>query len=297
VLHGRHGFTLIGLEMLLLLAFQAIYGYVYQQLAVIIAAFMAGVALGAGWRLDRAGRGPAPQGVQCHPGVAASRRCSCSTATVRGVRSRHPSAVPGAGTRLRECWRLRVSGASRIFCARNPGTLYALDLAGSCLGAVLFSVYLIPVFGFLKRRCWRPMVSLGRRRCGSFGGRKTSAVKRKMSVSASCSNFGQAGFVTGLLQEGGAVPLFFDGPGGAADLRLAPLHDEAMLSDADLLDVEDPAERRKDRDFVLEAPSSPAETGGSGCPARRRTRHVANVMQRGLKGARSRCSRAVGRAP
>ena len=41
--------------------------------------------------------------------------------------------------------------ASRIFRSgqgRNLGTLYALDLAGSCAGAILFSVYLIPVFGF-----------------------------------------------------------------------------------------------------------------------------------------------------
>jgi predicted membrane-bound spermidine synthase len=44
--------------------------------------------------------------------------------------------------------------ASRIYFAdapearRNPGTLYALDLAGSCLGAVVFSAWLIPLFGF-----------------------------------------------------------------------------------------------------------------------------------------------------
>jgi len=50
--------------------------------------------------------------------------------------------------------------ASRIVCARNPGALYALDLAGSCLGAVLFSVYLIPVFGFLKTAVLASMVSL-----------------------------------------------------------------------------------------------------------------------------------------
>ena len=46
--------------------------------------------------------------------------------------------------------------ASRIFFAagkgRNPGAPYALDLAGSCAGAVLFSVYFIPVFGFLEHR-------------------------------------------------------------------------------------------------------------------------------------------------
>jgi predicted membrane-bound spermidine synthase len=54
--------------------------------------------------------------------------------------------------------------ASRIFFSsgrgRNLGTLYALDLAGSCLGAVLFSVYLIPVFGFLKTAVLAAMVGL-----------------------------------------------------------------------------------------------------------------------------------------
>jgi len=54
--------------------------------------------------------------------------------------------------------------ASHIFFStsrsRSPGTLYALDLAGSCLGAVLFSVYLIPVFGFLRTAVLAAIVSL-----------------------------------------------------------------------------------------------------------------------------------------
>ena len=53
------GFTLIGLEMLLLLAFQAIYGYVYHQLAIVIAAFMVGMALGSWWGLLQAPTGAA----------------------------------------------------------------------------------------------------------------------------------------------------------------------------------------------------------------------------------------------
>jgi len=45
--------------------------------------------------------------------------------------------------------------ASKIFFADSrrhggsPGTLYAVDLAGACLGAILLSAYLVPVFGFL----------------------------------------------------------------------------------------------------------------------------------------------------
>ena len=41
------GFTLMALEVLLLLGFQAIYGYVYQQLALLVAAVMMGMALGS----------------------------------------------------------------------------------------------------------------------------------------------------------------------------------------------------------------------------------------------------------
>jgi spermidine synthase len=41
------GFTLLGLEVLLLLGFQALYGYVYQQLSILVAVFMVGMAAGA----------------------------------------------------------------------------------------------------------------------------------------------------------------------------------------------------------------------------------------------------------
>jgi predicted membrane-bound spermidine synthase len=59
--------------------------------------------------------------------------------------------------------------ASRIFfgesdanksASHRPGTLYALDLAGSCVGAVLFSVWFVPVFGFLKTAMLSALVSL-----------------------------------------------------------------------------------------------------------------------------------------
>jgi len=41
------GFTLLGLEVLLLLGFQALYGYVYKQLSILVAVFMVGMAVGA----------------------------------------------------------------------------------------------------------------------------------------------------------------------------------------------------------------------------------------------------------
>jgi uncharacterized protein YneF (UPF0154 family) len=59
------GFTLLGLEVLLLLGFQALYGYVYQQLAILVALFMVGMAGGAwlalkGSRPSRGGSRTAP---------------------------------------------------------------------------------------------------------------------------------------------------------------------------------------------------------------------------------------------
>ncbi len=154
------GFTLIGLEMLLLLAFQAIYGYVYQQLAVIIAAFMAGMALGS-WLALRA---PAKRGIRTLVFLQAGAAIAPlllyavfeAVAQATGGQLLFPALALGCG--MLGGYEFPV--ASRIFCARNPGTLYALDLAGSCLGAVLFSVYLIPVFGFLRTAVLAAMVSL-----------------------------------------------------------------------------------------------------------------------------------------
>jgi spermidine synthase len=54
------GFTELGLEILLLLGFQALYGYVYHELTILVALFMVGMALGGWWALRSApsqGRG------------------------------------------------------------------------------------------------------------------------------------------------------------------------------------------------------------------------------------------------
>jgi spermidine synthase len=149
------GFTLIGLEMLLLLAFQAIYGYVYQQLAVIIAAFMAGMALGSWLALRaRALRGMRTL-VLLQLGAAIAPLLLCAV-----LEAVTPVLFPVLALLCGMLGGYEFPVASRIFSGRSTGTLYALDLAGSCLGAALFSVYLIPVFGFLKTAVLAAMVSL-----------------------------------------------------------------------------------------------------------------------------------------
>lgn len=162
------GFTLIALEILLLLGFQAVYGYVYHQLAIVIAAFMVGMALGSWWALRRAaGKEEATPrelralaGLQLLAALAPLLLCGLMP-LLAGVAS--PLGLFLVGQLLFPMLAL-LAGllggyqfllASRVFFggnqpARSPGALYALDLAGSCLGAVALSLYFLPVFGFLR---------------------------------------------------------------------------------------------------------------------------------------------------
>ena len=47
------GMSLITLEIILLLGFQAIYGYIYHQMAALIGFFMAGIGVGSGFFLKQ----------------------------------------------------------------------------------------------------------------------------------------------------------------------------------------------------------------------------------------------------
>jgi spermidine synthase len=164
------GFTLIGLEVMLLLGFQAIYGYVYHQLAIVIAFFMAGMALGCWWRLRRSRSSPATlldrkmlmlAGLQI-----AAAFCPLLLYVLFSLLSgiRDPMGLTVVSQALFPVLAL-LSGllggyqfplASEIFFAGSKsasaslGTLYAVDLVGACLGALAVSALLLPVFGFLR---------------------------------------------------------------------------------------------------------------------------------------------------
>ena len=170
------GFTMIGLEMLLLLAFQAVYGYVYQQLAVLIAAFMAGMALGSWLELRRAVHGG--MRVLAITQVLAAAAPLVLLGLFEAIARANSTLLTLVASQIAFPALALVSGmlggyefaiASRIFFGETatgtavphrPGTLYALDLAGSCLGAVLFSAWFVPVFGFLKTALLSALVSL-----------------------------------------------------------------------------------------------------------------------------------------
>jgi len=173
------GFTLMSLQIFLLLAFQSVYGYVYHQLAILIAMFMAGIALGT-WLGIRSVRssGHLPSLVTVPASspfraiaviqfflalsgpaliflVRLLSQTSSGTATLLTVQFIFPAlAVLGGmlgGYQFPVATEMYLGDSSpKASVGTGIGVLYALDLFGGCVGALLLSTYLIPVFGFWK---------------------------------------------------------------------------------------------------------------------------------------------------
>lgn len=156
------GFTLMALQILLLLGFESVYGYVYHQLAILVGLLMAGIALGS-WialqphshtiRFSRrmafvqvliAGAGPVfLLALQLIASV------SGNVATWIAAQLVFPALAALAG--MLGGYQFVIAASVFMPTARERsglGALYAIDLLGGCAGAFLLSTYLIPVFGF-----------------------------------------------------------------------------------------------------------------------------------------------------
>ncbi len=169
------GFTLITLQILLLLAFQFIYGYVYHQLTILIAMNMAGIAVGSWLGIRRAGRhhrtpfsAMATNQVLLALSAPALIFIVSLLATFSGMAATWLAAqciFPALAALSGILGGYQFPIASQIFLHDNSGTnklgtLYAIDLLGGCVGALLVSTYLIPVFGFWRTAALSAAVSL-----------------------------------------------------------------------------------------------------------------------------------------
>ena len=162
------GFTGLGLEILLLLGFQALYGYVYHELTILVALFMVGMAAGA-WLKLRSSRGrralPARRellglaGLQLLAAVSPLLLYGLlvelgRVGTAGGQRLASQILFPALALVAGLLGGFQFLLASRVYFSgpgrRSPGALYGLDLAGACAGALALSVLLIPVYGFLR---------------------------------------------------------------------------------------------------------------------------------------------------
>lgn len=157
------GYTLMALQILLLLAFQSVCGYVYYNLALLIGMFMAGIALGSMLGImhaRRANRSLLLRSAAVNQLVLAAAPLLLLVATLLVSLSTISASmaltqalfsilavccgIPGGYQFpvLSAIYQHRAAGQSAT------GTLYALDLLGGCAGALLLAGFLIPLFGF-----------------------------------------------------------------------------------------------------------------------------------------------------
>lgn len=141
------GFAGMSLECVLLLRFQSVRGALFQDLGLLITAFMAGLAAGAGLagRVGALERPRAGRGLLLGLGTLA-------LLLAFGLRAGAGGGLPTTALSLALAGAL-VGGlfaetSATGFARREQAiALYAADLAGACLGSVLASLVLIPLLG------------------------------------------------------------------------------------------------------------------------------------------------------
>ncbi len=163
------GLAGIVLEMVLVFAFQSLYGYVYGQLGILFAAFMlgtaAGAALAAGGLTARADFGTlavcqtalALLAALFVPVLSWLERAGAGTAAA-GATIVVPFLNFCVGAVVGVQYPVSVAlGAAETDELAPPGAmaagLYAMELAGACAGALLAGAILVPVLGIFMT-CW-----------------------------------------------------------------------------------------------------------------------------------------------
>ncbi len=160
------GAAAMSIQIILLLAFQIIEGFVYRQLALIIAFFMTGLAAGTGWvqwRLNPAVSGRRRffilvQGLICLYALGLMHLLPVIQKALYPVLS--PTAVGWCFSALSLCagllggvhFSLAVSVTAPTDASPGSlgGRLYAVDLAGAAGGALLTACLILPVYGILN---------------------------------------------------------------------------------------------------------------------------------------------------
>jgi hypothetical protein len=152
------GFSGMGLEIALLLAFQVIYGFVYQQLGIIITAFLLGTALGGFWSVRCR---VAARTLFFRLDIAFSFLAFLLVPVFLFLQASPSSFIQASAPLLlfpllTTCIGFLV-GAQFPLAARlsfhglekTAATLYALDFIGAALGALLVAAFAVPLLGII----------------------------------------------------------------------------------------------------------------------------------------------------
>jgi len=141
------GFSGMAIQVCLIIAFQAVYGYVYYKVGMIFASFMAGLVIGSAGAIKiTAGKTDATMIYRRVQSLFYIYSFLLALSLQAGLRFPQAvffllAAVPGI-----------LTGFMFSIAAKrsSPGLVYGIDLAGACFGALLASAILIPVIGISR---------------------------------------------------------------------------------------------------------------------------------------------------
>ncbi|MBW2974096.1 fused MFS/spermidine synthase [Candidatus Woesearchaeota archaeon] len=155
------GFTGASLEVIILIGFQILYGYAYHQIAIIITAFMAGLAIGSYYMNKKLEGMSRKELVKLEFSIAFYSALLPIILILLG-RLKNSLLVSASSQLLIPLFTLIIAVlvgmefplASKLFfkgkIGETAGKLYNADLIGACIGALLVSSLLIPILGILK---------------------------------------------------------------------------------------------------------------------------------------------------
>jgi spermidine synthase len=156
------------LQVILLLGFQIIEGFVYRQLALIIAFFMTGLALGAGWISRRKPHWQTTQvmrkrfiGVQALVCVLPlglmllftlipGRIHHAFSPAAMGWLFSLLSLMTGILGGVHFALAVLVMAGTGVAREKIGGGFYALDLAGAAAGVLLATLFILPIYGIIN---------------------------------------------------------------------------------------------------------------------------------------------------
>lgn len=147
------GYTMMALQIILLLSFQAVYGYVYLEMALLIGMFMAGMGIGSGLSLRRKSAGQKDLVLVHFFGIIIPL---VFILLLKFYSADFQILFPLTGLVFGGLGGYQFPLVSRMFFERlgrseqNTGLVYSLDLLGGLAGAALLSAFLIPLFGFFN---------------------------------------------------------------------------------------------------------------------------------------------------
>jgi len=151
------------LTVLLILAFQIYYGYVYHYIAILTSLFMLGAGAGAWWSLKRKGMSL----LYIETGMVVLAMVTYVAIAVEPVALRGQAAIftlmflSGLFTGVEFPVAVAVADGSYRRIGTTAGGLYAVDLLGAVIGATLAAVALIPGIGLKQTIVLAGLIKIG----------------------------------------------------------------------------------------------------------------------------------------